>query len=113
MNTLQTKNEPYRFNNYDKGRNMGNRKINRKLKNDHDRLNILSIFRNPIFIFIVSPFLAYQCFFNFMLSVLNFSYIFSSIIFCISLFFLAIPLLEALSILKNNSAYFFTRRIEL
>lgn len=65
---------------------------------------------SSIFAFIICPFLAYQCLFNLMPFVFYFSQILSSIIFSLSLFFLAVPFLKAIFILKSNIAYFFRLR---
>lgn len=65
-------------------------------------MNIRTMVRSPFFAFIISPFLAYECFFNFMPRVLNISLVLSSIIFSLSLFLLIVPLFKVLFILKNS-----------
>lgn len=76
------------------------------------RIKSKSTALSPIFAFIVCPFLAYQCLFNLMPLVFYFSQILSSIVFFSSLFFLAIPFLKAIFILKDNIAYLFRFRFD-
>lgn len=84
-----------------------------KLMNDqkqeinNEKIDIFSIISNPFFAFIISPFLAYICFFNVMSRVLDFSILLGSVIFSISLLFLMIPLLKMTFIVTNSSVYIF------
>jgi len=70
---------------------------------------IITLVRNPIFAIIVSPLLAYECFFNIMPYVLDFSYFLCSIIITVSFVFLLIPIFEVLFILRKISIMSFNK----
>ncbi|OGK63056.1 hypothetical protein A2334_00250 [Candidatus Roizmanbacteria bacterium RIFOXYB2_FULL_38_10] len=88
----------------------GNReesKEHKVVKNNDDRLNVISVFHNPLIVFLVSPVLAYKFFVDLMPSVLLSSTIFGLIIFSISFFFLLILLFGILMIMKNGSIFLY------
>lgn len=83
--------------------------LQKKIKRNN--FNIPLIFNNSIFIFIVCPFMAYECLINFMPFALYFSLIFGSILFSMSLLFLIVPMVKTIFIFNNIFSYFFSLRI--